>query len=66
MAILTEDLVNEGYKLIKFQRDIDKINGQEIGTIEVKALDGHREFITLDDNSSDEIERTLFKYLKSK
>ena len=66
MAILTEDLISEGYKLIKFQRDIDKINGQEIGTIEVKALDGHREFITLDDNSADEIERKLFDFLNTK
>jgi len=66
MAILTEDLISEGYKLIKFQRDIDKISGQEIGSVEVKSLDGHREFITLDDNSADEIERELFKYLKSK
>lgn len=66
MAILTEDLVNEGYKLMKFERDIDKINGEEIGVIEVKALDGHREFISLDDNSADEIERKLFEYLKGK
>ena len=66
MAIQTEDLINEGYKLMKFERDIDKINGEEIGVIEVKALDGHRQFITLDDNSADEIERKLFEYLKSK
>ena len=61
-----ENFINEGYKIMKFERDIDKITGQEIGKIEVKALDGHRQFITLDDNDADEIEKSLFEYLKSK
>ncbi|WP_298837371.1 hypothetical protein [Clostridium sp.] len=58
--------IDEGYKIMKFERDIDKITGQEIGTIEVKALDGHRQYITLDDNGADEIEKSLFEYLKNK
>ena len=61
-----ENFINEGYKIMKFERDIDKITGQEIGKIEVKALDGHRQFITLDDNGADEIEKSLFKYLRNK
>ena len=56
--------INGGYKIMKFERDIDKVTGQEIGKIEVKALDGQRHFITLDDNAADEIEKSLFKYLK--
>ncbi|MBK5240731.1 hypothetical protein [Clostridium sp.] len=51
---------------MKFERDIDMITGQEIGKIELKALDGHFEYITLDDNDADEIEKDLFKYLKNK
>ena len=39
--------IDEGYKIMKFERDIDKITGQEIGTIEVKALDGHRQYIKI-------------------
>ncbi|GCD09490.1 hypothetical protein LGL55_02080 [Clostridium tagluense] len=62
----TEYFINQGYKIMKFERDIDKVNGQEIGRVEVKALDGRREYITLDDNAADEIERNLFEYLKSK
>ncbi|MCB2308009.1 hypothetical protein LGL08_18145 [Clostridium estertheticum] len=61
-----ERFINEGYKIMKFERDIDKITGQEIGTIEVKALDGHRQYITFDDNGADEIEKSLFEYLKNK
>ncbi|MBU3178958.1 hypothetical protein [Clostridium estertheticum] len=61
-----EYFINKGYKIMKFERDIDKITGQEIGTIEVKALDGHRQYITFDDNGADEIEKSLFEYLKSK
>ena len=61
-----EQFINDGYKIMKFERDIDKVTGQEIGKIEVKALDGHRQFITLDDNAADEIEKTLFKYLKDR
>lgn len=62
----TEHFINEGYKIMKFERDIDKFTGQEIGKIEIKALDGHRQYITLDDNGADEIEKNLFEYLKSK
>lgn len=61
-----EPFINGSYKIMKFERDIDKVTGQEIGKIEFKALDGHRQFITLDDNASDEIEKSLFKYLKNK
>ena len=60
------DFIIEGYKIMKFERDIDKTNGQEIGNIELKALDGRIKYITLDDNSADEIEKNLFEYLKSK
>jgi len=60
-----EFFINEGYKIMKFERDIDKVTGQEIGKIEVKALDGQRQYITLDDNAADEIEKSLFEYLKS-
>jgi len=66
MANQGENFINEGYKIMKFERDIDKVTGQEIGKIEVKALDGHRKYITLDDNAADEIEKNLFEYLKSK
>ena len=61
-----EHFIKEGYKIMKFERDIDKVTGQEIGKIEVKALDGHRQYINLDDNAADEIEKNLFEYLKSK
>jgi len=61
-----DQFIDESYKIMKFERDVDKVTGQEIGKIEVKALDGHRQFITLDDNAADEIEKTLFKYLKNK
>lgn len=66
MVNKTEDFINEGYKIIKFQRDIDSVNGEEIGKIELKAIDGHMEYITTDDNGADEIEKKLFEYLKSK
>jgi hypothetical protein len=61
-----EHFINEGYEIMKFERDIDIITGQQIGKIEVKALNGHRQVITLDDNAVDEIEKNLFEYLKSK
>lgn len=60
------DLINESYKIMKFERDIDKITGQEIGKIEVKALDGHLQYVIIDDNTADEIEKDLFKYLLDK
>ncbi|MBU3110706.1 hypothetical protein [Clostridium lacusfryxellense] len=59
-----DNSIDESYKIMKFERDIDKLTGQEIGKIEVKALDGRRQFITIDDNAADEIEKSLFKYLK--
>jgi len=61
-----ENFIIDGYKIMKFERDIDKISGQEIGKIEIKALDGHLKYITLDDNDADEIEKDLFEYLKNK
>jgi hypothetical protein len=66
MVNQTEHFINDGYKIMKFQRAIDKITGQEIANIEFKALDGHVQYITLDDNAADEIEKNLFEYLKSK
>lgn len=61
-----EHFITEGYKIIKFEREIDKTTGQEIGNIELKALDGHIKNITFDDNAADEIEKNLFDYLKNK
>ncbi|HEY8888901.1 MAG TPA: hypothetical protein VIM70_01395 [Clostridium sp.] len=66
MSFEREKFLSEGYKIMKFERDIDKITGQEIGKIEIKALDGHLQYITLDDNEADEIEKNLFEYLKNK
>ncbi len=66
MANQIEYFINQGYKIMKFEREINSVNGDEIGRIEVKALDGHREYITTDDNACDEIERDLFEYLKNK
>jgi len=66
MANQTEDFINNGYKILKFVRDIDSDNGEEIGEIELKAIDGHKEYITLDDNGADEIEKILFEYLKNR
>jgi hypothetical protein len=61
-----EHFISEGYKILAFERDIDKVTGQEIGKIEIKALDGQRHYITFDDNAADEVERVLFEYLKNK
>ena len=66
MVNQSEYFIKEGYKIMKFERDIDKVTGQEIGKIEVKALDGQIQHINLDDNAADEIEKSLFEYLKSK
>jgi hypothetical protein len=66
MSKPTHNLINESYKIMKFERDIDKITGQEIGKIEVKALDGHLQYICIDDNTADDIEKDLFKYLIDK
>ena len=61
-----DNFISEGYKILAFERDIDKVTGEEIGKIEIKALDGHRHYITFDDNAADEVERVLFEYLKNK
>ena len=61
-----EHFIRTGYKILAFERDIDRVTGEEIGKIEVKALDGHRQYITFDDNGADEVERVLFEYLKNK
>jgi hypothetical protein len=61
-----ENFISEGYKILAFERDINKVTGEEIGKIEIKALDGHRHYITFDDNAADEVERVLFEYLRSK
>lgn len=61
-----DDFIAKGYKILAFERDIDKVTGEELGKIEIKALDGHRKYITFDDNAADEVERVLFEYLKNK
>jgi hypothetical protein len=61
-----DNFISQGYKILAFERDINKITGEEIGKIEIKALDGHRHYITFDDNAADEVERVLFEYLKGK
>jgi hypothetical protein len=66
MANEIDHFINEGYKILTFERDFDKITGEEIGKIEIKALDGHKHNITFDDNAADEVERVLFEYLKNK
>ena len=66
METKIDNFISEGCKILAFQRDIDKVTGEEIGKIEIKALDGHRHYITFDDNAADEVERVLFQYLKNK
>jgi hypothetical protein len=61
-----DDFISEGYKILTFERDIDKITGEEIGKIEIKAINGYKRNITFDDNAADEVERVLFEYLKNK
>jgi len=61
-----QNFINEGYKILKFERDIDLRTGEEVAKIEMKALDGYINTITLDDNCGDEIEKELFTYLKNK
>ena len=60
------NLINEGYKIMKFERDIDLTSGEEVGVVELKALDGYLMKLNLDDNSADEMEKVLFNYLKEK
>ncbi len=66
MANPIDNFISEGYKILAFERDIDKITGEEVGKIEIKALDGHKRNIIFDDNAADEVERVLFEYLKNK
>jgi len=61
-----EHFISEGCKILAFERGIDEITGEEIGKIEIKSLDGHKQYITFDDNAADEVERVLFEYLKNK
>jgi hypothetical protein len=58
-------MIEDGYKIMKFKRDIDLISGSEIGEIEVKALDGKLSVVTIDDNGADDIEKAMFKYLRN-
>ena len=66
METQIDHFISEGYKILAFERDIDKVTGEEIGKIEIKALDGYRHYITFDDNAADEVERVLFEFLKNK
>ncbi len=58
-------MIEDGYKIIKFKRDVDLISGSEIGEIEMKALDGKLSIVTIDDNGADDIEKIMFKYLRN-
>lgn len=58
-----DQMIKDGYKIMKFERDVDLISGSEIGQIEMKALDGKLDTITIDDNGADDIEKVMFKYL---
>lgn len=58
-------LINDGYKIMKFEREIDLIRGEEIGIVELKGLDGYRRVLSINDNESDDIEKVMFNYLKA-
>lgn len=60
------ELINGGYKIMKFERDIDLISGEEIGVVELKGLDGYRRYLNVDDNKVDDIEKMMFNYLKDR
>ncbi|WBW94771.1 hypothetical protein [Oceanirhabdus sp. W0125-5] len=60
------NLINQGYKIMKFERDIDLTSGQEVGVVELKALDGYLMKLNFDDNCADEMEKVIFNYLKEK
>jgi hypothetical protein len=60
------DYIDEGYTINKFERDKDLRSGDQICKIEMRALDGYINTITLDDNCTDEIEKQLFQYLQNK
>ncbi|MFD3158393.1 hypothetical protein ACFIJ5_16330 [Haloimpatiens sp. FM7330] len=57
-------MINDGYKILKFQRDVDLKTNEEFGLIEMKALDGYRKTINVSSDQADEIEKILFKFLK--
>ncbi len=59
-------LINQGYKIMKFERDIDLKSGEEMGVVELKALDGYLMKLNFDDNCADEMEKIIFNYLKEK
>ena len=59
-------LINDGYKIMKFEREIDLLRGEEIGIVELKGLDGYRKVLSIDDNKSDDIEKVVFNYLKAR
>jgi len=58
-------MIKDGYKIMKFERDVDLISGSEIGEIEMKALDGKLSVVTIDDNGADDIEKVMFNYLRN-
>ncbi len=58
--------IGEGYKIMKFERGIDLLTGQEIGKIEMKAINGAIDVMTIDDNGADDIEKKVFHYLSEK
>jgi len=60
-----DQMIEDGYKIMKFKRDVDLISGSEIGEVEMKALDGKLYVITIDDNGADDIEKEMFKYLRN-
>lgn len=65
MKKITE-YIDEGYKIMRFERDVDLLTGQEIGKIEMKGLNGGVDVVTVDDNSADDIEKKMFNYLLGK
>lgn len=61
-----DNLINQGYKIMKFERDVDLYSGEEVGVIELKAIDGYIMRVNFDDNCADEVERVLFNYMRDK
>lgn len=61
-----EKYIGEGYKIMKFERGIDLLTGQEIGKIEMKSINGTIDIMTIDDNGADDIEKKMFYYLSGK
>ncbi|WP_373897871.1 hypothetical protein ACER0A_010445 [Haloimpatiens sp. FM7315] len=58
------NMIEEGYKILKFERNVDLLTNEEYASIEAKALDGYIKTLTISDNEADEIEKVLFKYLE--